>query len=205
MEDSEPKGEPDERAEVRSPSPRRLPLQPILLSVLAIIVGALAAYGTSGYRLAFDWVTHWLYGGGIQTAPPFETVPAWKLIAALTAGGLVIGLVPVLLRMKRYEGPADVIVANHENRGRLPVKAGIAVADFLGGIHLATGVLAALYEREQTGDADRNCRPDRGRLDANVPHAARVGEPRIQDGGARSVGAPRIPSGCLVKGLVRCE
>lgn len=33
-----------------------------------------------------------------------------------------------------------------------PVKAGIAVADFLGGIHLATGVLAALYEREQTGE-----------------------------------------------------
>jgi CoA:oxalate CoA-transferase len=32
-----------------------------------------------------------------------------------------------------------------------PVKAGIAVADFLGGIHLATGVLAALYEREETG------------------------------------------------------
>lgn len=33
-----------------------------------------------------------------------------------------------------------------------PVKAGIAVADFLGGIHLATGVMAALYEREQTGE-----------------------------------------------------
>jgi crotonobetainyl-CoA:carnitine CoA-transferase CaiB-like acyl-CoA transferase len=33
-----------------------------------------------------------------------------------------------------------------------PVKAGIAVADFLGGIHLATGVLAALYERERTGE-----------------------------------------------------
>lgn len=34
---------------------------------------------------------------------------------------------------------------------RPPVKAGIAVADFLGGIHLAAGVLAALYEREKTG------------------------------------------------------
>lgn len=33
-----------------------------------------------------------------------------------------------------------------------PVKAGIAVADFLGGVHLATGVLAALYEREETGE-----------------------------------------------------
>jgi crotonobetainyl-CoA:carnitine CoA-transferase CaiB-like acyl-CoA transferase len=33
-----------------------------------------------------------------------------------------------------------------------PVKAGIAVADFMGGIHLAAGVLAALYQREFTGE-----------------------------------------------------
>jgi crotonobetainyl-CoA:carnitine CoA-transferase CaiB-like acyl-CoA transferase len=33
-----------------------------------------------------------------------------------------------------------------------PVKAGIAVSDFVGGIHLATGVLSALYQREQTGE-----------------------------------------------------
>lgn len=33
-----------------------------------------------------------------------------------------------------------------------PVKAGIAVADFLGGIHLAAGVLAALFDRERTGE-----------------------------------------------------
>ncbi|NHN48085.1 CoA transferase [Halostella sp. JP-L12] len=33
-----------------------------------------------------------------------------------------------------------------------PVKTGIAPGDFLGGIHLATGVMAALYEREITGE-----------------------------------------------------
>lgn len=33
-----------------------------------------------------------------------------------------------------------------------PVKTGIAPGDFLGGIHLASGVMAALYEREQTGE-----------------------------------------------------
>lgn len=33
-----------------------------------------------------------------------------------------------------------------------PVKTGIAPGDFLGGIHLAAGVLAALYQREQTGE-----------------------------------------------------
>ncbi|MGU3498727.1 CaiB/BaiF CoA transferase family protein [Mycobacterium sp. C31M] len=38
---------------------------------------------------------------------------------------------------------------------RPPVKAGIAVADFMGGVHLATGVLAALVQRGQTGRGDR--------------------------------------------------
>lgn len=33
-----------------------------------------------------------------------------------------------------------------------PVKTGIAAGDFLGGVHLASGILAALYEREQTGE-----------------------------------------------------
>lgn len=33
-----------------------------------------------------------------------------------------------------------------------PVKAGPAVSDFLGGIHLATGILGALYQREHTGE-----------------------------------------------------
>lgn len=33
-----------------------------------------------------------------------------------------------------------------------PTKAGIAVSDFLGGIHLTAGILAALYQREFTGE-----------------------------------------------------
>lgn len=33
-----------------------------------------------------------------------------------------------------------------------PVKTGIAAGDFLGGVHLAAGVLAALYQRERTGE-----------------------------------------------------
>lgn len=33
-----------------------------------------------------------------------------------------------------------------------PVKAGVAVGDFMGGIHLVAGILAALYQRELTGE-----------------------------------------------------
>lgn len=35
---------------------------------------------------------------------------------------------------------------------RPPVKAGPAIADFLGGIHLVAGIVSALYERERTGE-----------------------------------------------------
>jgi crotonobetainyl-CoA:carnitine CoA-transferase CaiB-like acyl-CoA transferase len=35
-----------------------------------------------------------------------------------------------------------------------PVKAGPAIADFMGGIHLAAGILSALYQREQTGEGE---------------------------------------------------
>ncbi|NEW27114.1 CaiB/BaiF CoA transferase family protein [Nocardia cyriacigeorgica] len=38
---------------------------------------------------------------------------------------------------------------------RPPVKSGIAVADFMGGVHLAAGVLAALVERDRTGVGTR--------------------------------------------------
>lgn len=33
-----------------------------------------------------------------------------------------------------------------------PVKTGIAAGDFLGGVHLATGIVSALYQRERTGE-----------------------------------------------------
>ena len=36
--------------------------------------------------------------------------------------------------------------------GDPPVKAGVTLCDFLGGIHLAAGVLGALYHRERTGE-----------------------------------------------------
>lgn len=35
-----------------------------------------------------------------------------------------------------------------------PVKAGPAIIDFIGGIHLASGILAALFQRERTGEGD---------------------------------------------------
>lgn len=70
------------------------------------------------------------HGSGFGEEGPYRQYPAMDLTIQAIGGVMDVTGFP--------DGP--------------PVKAGIAVADFLGGIHLATGVLAALYEREQTGE-----------------------------------------------------
>ncbi len=50
-----------------------------------------------------------------------------------------------------------------------PVKAGVALADFMGGVHLAAAILAALYQRERTG---RGQFVEVGMQDAVVPTLA---------------------------------
>lgn len=70
------------------------------------------------------------HGSGFGEDGPYRTHPAMDLTIQAIGGVMDVTGFP--------DGP--------------PVKAGIAVADFLGGIHLAAGVLAALYEREQTGE-----------------------------------------------------
>lgn len=70
------------------------------------------------------------HGSGFGEEGPYQNYPAMDLTIQAIGGVMdVTGFA---------DGP--------------PVKAGIAIADFLGGIHLAAGVLAALYEREQTGE-----------------------------------------------------
>lgn len=70
------------------------------------------------------------HGSGFGEEGPYQAYPAMDLTIQAIGGVMDVTGFP--------DGP--------------PVKAGIAIADFLGGIHLATGVLAALYEREQTGE-----------------------------------------------------
>lgn len=70
------------------------------------------------------------HGSGFGEDGPYQQYPAMDLTIQAISGVMDVTGFP--------DGP--------------PVKAGIAVADFMGGIHLATGVLAALYQREQTGE-----------------------------------------------------
>lgn len=69
-------------------------------------------------------------GSGYGTSGPYTSYPAMDLTIQAMGGVMETTGFP--------DGP--------------PTKAGIAVADFLGGIHLATGIVSALFQREHTGE-----------------------------------------------------
>ena len=58
----------------------------------------------------------------------FTDVPKWHIFAALTGGGLFIGLLYVALKLPRGHGPADAIIARINNDGIMPVREGISTA-----------------------------------------------------------------------------
>lgn len=68
-------------------------------------------------------------GSGYGLSGPYRDYPAMDITVQAMAGVMATTGFP--------EGP--------------PVKAGPAIADFLGGIHLYGGIMTALYEREKTG------------------------------------------------------
>lgn len=70
------------------------------------------------------------HGSGYGESGPYQGYPAMDLTIQAISGVMDVTGFP--------DGP--------------PVKAGIAVGDFMGGIHLFAGILTALYQRELTGE-----------------------------------------------------
>ena len=100
---------------------RQLNFSLLGLMILAIILGALVAYGVYGFRLAYGLFDYWAHntegaGDGLEE------------LLLLTVGGLVFGLILKLLGWERFRGPANVIVAVHEKDGRLNIRDGVITA-----------------------------------------------------------------------------
>lgn len=70
------------------------------------------------------------HGSGYGEYGPYRSYPAMDLTIQAIGGVMDVTGFP--------DGP--------------PTKAGVAIGDFMGGIHLATGVVSALYHRERTGE-----------------------------------------------------
>ncbi len=81
----------------------------LLLGVMALAVGAVAAYGALIFRLAVDAIQEIAFGMPLDVAvPSLETLAWWHIMLVPTVGGLLIGLflhfftavaVPMPLRM----------------------------------------------------------------------------------------------------------
>ena len=86
-------------------------------------------------------------GSGYGLSGPYRDYPAMDITVQAMAGVMATTGFP--------DGP--------------PVKAGPAISDFLGGIHLYAGIMTALYERERTG---RGQLVEAAMLDSTIPSLA---------------------------------
>jgi CIC family chloride channel protein len=96
------------------------------LSLLAIPVGLIAAYGAWGFREAFGLMGKWFRSDSVSSEGTLH-------LMELAVGGLFSGIVLTLLKWNRFRNPAHVIVAVSENDGKLRLRDGLitSVADAL--------------------------------------------------------------------------
>jgi len=102
----------------------------VILSVLAVIIGAAAGGAAILFRLGIDVVQRLFFGfGGEQLASIAEGLPWWQVVLAPTVGGLVVGLL-VFYGMpgRRPHGVPEVIEAAALHGGRLSLTAGLKAA-----------------------------------------------------------------------------
>jgi CIC family chloride channel protein len=112
----------------------------LVLSILALIVGALAGGGTILFRDALLFFQALFFGTDAEALHRhLSSVPNWQLIMAPTVGGLIVGIfIYKFLPDKRAHGVADVIDAVSFNDARMSTRCGIKSA-FASAVSLGSG------------------------------------------------------------------
>lgn len=102
----------------------------LVLSILAMVVGALAGGGTILFRDGLLFVQSLIYGTSDEALHTYlADLPAWHLILGPTAGGLIVGIfIYKFLPEKRPHGVADVIEAASFHDARMSTRCGIKSA-----------------------------------------------------------------------------
>lgn len=98
--------------------------------LLAAVIGALIGLATLALiklMLLVQWI---FYGASSETrfTMVIAVQPSWRVVLALSAGGLILGLLMQLLPGRRYHGIADVMEACALNSARMPVRSGVGAA-----------------------------------------------------------------------------
>ena len=109
---------------------RWLRAEPFLSLVLAALIGFAGAYCAIGFRelyLAFQTVAFGTDADALIAA--IGDLPAWQIVAAPTAGGLLVGLFyRFLMPGRRPQGVADVMEFAAFRAGRMDWRAGLGAA-----------------------------------------------------------------------------
>lgn len=102
----------------------------LLLAVLAVLVGGVAAGAAIVFRTAISIFQSLAYGtGGLQILDRLEQLAWWHILLAPCAGGLLLGLFQHrFLPGGRPMGVPDVIAQAGRAKGRLPFRSGLAAA-----------------------------------------------------------------------------
>ena len=101
-----------------------------ILSLLAVVIGALAGYGAIVFRELIGMIQLFAFGSDSDYLLSVANyLPWWQLLLAPVAGGLLVGLfVHFVMPGRRNHGVADVIEAGSLRGGRMELGAGIGAA-----------------------------------------------------------------------------
>ncbi|HJM61308.1 MAG TPA: chloride channel protein, partial [Alphaproteobacteria bacterium] len=102
----------------------------LILSVLACVVGAVAAYGAIAFRHAIDAIQFLFYGlGSEQVLSIAMHLEWWHRMLVPALGGLAVGIIIyALLPNRRPHGVADVIEACAARGARMRLRDGLMAA-----------------------------------------------------------------------------
>jgi chloride channel protein, CIC family len=102
----------------------------LLLFLLAVVVGVAAGYGALAFRALTAGIQLLFLGHTSElVASSAALLPWWQVLAAPTAGGLLIGLfIFRLMPGRRPHGVADVIEAGALRNGRMSLNVGLGAA-----------------------------------------------------------------------------
>jgi len=102
----------------------------LVLLVLAVVMGAVAAYGAIAFRYLYLLIQGISFGTFADTLyTQAQALPAWRLVLVPAAGGLLIGLfIHYLMPGRRPQTVADVIEAVAIRNGRMGLRTGVAAA-----------------------------------------------------------------------------
>ncbi|MFH1804223.1 MAG: chloride channel protein [Pseudomonadota bacterium] len=119
---------------------RILRSEQLVLSILALVVGAMAGAGTILFREGLLLIQGLTFGSARESVHGFlATLPAWHLILVPTLGGLFVGLfIHYFLPGKRPHGVVDVVDAVAFHDARMSSRCGVKAA-FASMVSLGTG------------------------------------------------------------------